>query len=246
LAELRDSSLLFSLESLMAEEQERVDRERAEKEEQDRARAAERESRVRIRLETEALAAAREQQRLLEEEQRRRDEQARFEGIRAAELERVRSEVARRAELERTMAERSHELALEGIRQAVRVRTARWALVATCVAFLLASAALLWLELAVNPSRLATLEAEYVAKTRSERVRAERAERLLESSEAARRDLEERLRVRERTPVTPSKAVPETTPPRAKRPVPRPVAPQAPCLDDNDPLNPCLGKSRLR
>jgi hypothetical protein len=232
----------------MAEERTRVDRERAEREELERTRAAERESRVRIRLEQEALAAAREQERLLEEEQRRRDEAARLEGIRTAEIERVRNEMARRAELERSMAEREHALALARIRQAASVRTGRMALVGTSVAFLLSVAALLWVELFVNPSRLARLAAQHAGKTESERVRAERAERLLERSDAARRDLETKLRAHERlTAPAPPAAPTRHTPPRPPRGAkPRPATPPAPCLDDNDPLNPCLGKSRLR
>ena len=232
----------------MAEERTRIERERVEKEELERAQAAERESRVRIRIEKEALLAAQERQRLMEEERRRHDEEARLAGIRAAELERVRNEMARRAELEQSAATREHELALARIRQVASTRTAHMALAGTGVAFLLACAALLWLELAVHPGRIAALDAEYRDKLASERERAERAERLLQASEAARRELEGKLRTRETSPPPVAPATPTSrTPPRAPKHVkPKPLTTGPPCLDDHDPLNPCLGKSRLR
>jgi hypothetical protein len=232
----------------MAEERTRIERERVEKEELERAQAAERESRVRIRIEKEALLAAEERQRLMEEERRRRDEEARLEGIRVAEIERARNEVERRADLEKSAATREHEHALARIRQAASMRTAHMALAGTSAALALACAALLWLELAVNPGRIAELDAEYRDKLGSERARAERAERLLQGSEAARREAEARLRARETSPAPIATTTPTSrTPPRAPHGAkPNPATAQEPCLDEHDPLNPCLGKSRLR
>jgi hypothetical protein len=242
LAELRESSLLFSLESLMAEERSRIDHERVAKEQRERAEAAERAARERRAEEEEAHRLAREHERLVEAERRRREEQARLDGIRTAEVDRVRDEAARRVAIESAMATREHELKLAAIRQAASVRTTRLALVATSIATLGLFAALLWLELGVHPQRLARLEAEHVSLREGERRRADRAEGRLLESEAVRRRLEERLRANDAAAEPTPAAVPTTkklprVPPRGN---PRPGVKPPPCKDDGDPLNDCL------
>jgi hypothetical protein len=184
---------------------------------------------------------ARERERLAEEERRRRDEQARLDGIRTAEVERVREEAARKAAAATAIAAREHELKLAAIHHADGARTARLALIGTSLAVLGLFGALLWLELGVHPQRLARLEATHVSVNEAERRRADRAEGLLKESEAARRGLENRIRALETA--TPPAAAPtvQKTPHVPTRPAPRPSGkPPLPCKDDNDPLNPCL------
>jgi dTMP kinase len=242
LAELRDSSLVFSLESLMAEERSRIEHERVAKEQRERAAAEARASHVRLRIEAEAFAAARERARLAEEERRCAEEQARLDAIRAAELERVRADTARRLSAESEAAAKKHELELAVVRNAGSTRTLRLGLAGTAIAALGAFVTLAWLELGVHPQRLAALEAEYASLRAGERTRAERAEELFRASEAARRDLESRLRARDAEGSSPpaaprqdkaSKTVPGTRPPKPR------LRPK-PCVADNDPLNPCL------
>jgi hypothetical protein len=255
LAELRDSSLLFSLESLMQEERSRVDAERAQKEERERVVAAERQSRVRLREQEDALREARERDRLVEEERRAREEEARLEGIRTAEIERVRSEAARRAAHESQMMQRKHELELAAIRRAASARVTRTALAGTSVVAFVACTALAWRELGVHPERIATMSREHATALGGERARAAQAQGELEKSEARRRELESELRAR------PVAAPPAPTPPavapstrwgrgpteqRDGRARPKPGKPGAPCVDDGDPMNPCLAGSRLR
>jgi hypothetical protein len=205
---------------------------------------AERESRVRIRLREEELQAARERDRLLEEERRRREEEARLEGIRAAEVARVRDEVARRAELERAMSAREHELRLATLRQAASSHATRIALLATGAATLAAGVALVWLELSVHPKQMAALQVEYASRTASERARADRAEGLLKTSEAARRGLEAALRAREAVPPPAATTAPSPRSPPTRVPFrgPRTGGKEPPCVDDHDPLNPCLSR----
>jgi len=247
LAELRDSSLLFSLESLMAEERTRIADERREKERQERADEEARKSQVRIRVEAEALAAARERERLAEDERRRAEEAARLDAIRNAELDRARGETQRRMELERREAERRHELELTRIHDASGARTARFGMAATSVLAFVACAALGYLELAVHPAELAKLEATAAATTRTERARAERAEISYKTSEAKRLALETRVRDLEALPTQISPSAPKVHTPPSRPPAPgsktpRPSVRPPPCKDDSDPLNPCLGR----
>lgn len=246
MAELRDSSLLFSLESLKAEERTRVADERREKERRQRADEEARKSQVRIRASAEALAVARERERLAEEERRRAEEAARLDAIQSAELERVRGETQRRAELERREAERRHELELARIHDASGARTARFGMTATSVLAFVACAALGYLELAVHPAELAKLEATAAATTRAERARAELVEISYKTSEAKRLALETRVKDLEAAGAQIPPAAPKvrTPPSRPSAPGSKPQRPSVrppPCKDDNDPLNPCLG-----
>jgi hypothetical protein len=228
----------------MDEERARVDREREAKQQRERAEAAERESRVRLRIQDEALAAARERERRALEERRWAEEQARLDGIREAELERVRREAAQKATLESTMAEREHALRLATIRAAASVRATRIGLVAAGVVGLGLVATLLVLELSVHPQRLAALQTEYGALTAGERARADRTEALLRTSDAARRGLEARVHTLEgeAEAVAPVQAPPAAKPPHGAPRVTPGLRGQRPppCVDDHDPLNPCL------
>lgn len=243
MAELRESSLLFSLESLMAEERSRVVDERVAKEARQRADLAEREAYERRRVEEEALRAAAERDRLLEADRRKRDEQARLDGIRVAEVERVRDEASRKATFETAAAGRDHELKLAAIHNAGGVRTLRGVLAATSLAALAAFAAVVWLELSVHPARLARLEADLTRATVAERGRADSAEQALKASEGVRRLLEEKLHARDATPVAPPPAdTRRTVPARPPTHGPRPPSVRPPTCkgDPNDPLNGCL------
>lgn len=240
----------------MAEEKSRVDAERVQKEERQRAEVSERESRVRIRQQEEALAAARERDRLVEEERRRREEEARLDGIRRAEVERVRGEAAHKAAHETALVQRKHELELAAIRQAESARTTRGALVATGALSLALVALLAWRELGAHPEQLASLQAVHEKALDAERTRATRAENELTKSEARRRELErEHAALVAAVPPAPSVdpsvrpgpsgqrgGTPYRPQPSTK---PKPGKPGV-CVDDGDPMNPCLSGSRLR
>ena len=157
-------------------------------------------------------------------------------------MARVRDEAARKAELESAVLRREHELKLTSIRQTASARVTRLALVGTSAATLVLGALLGWLELGVNPARLAKLEAATASITRGERERADRAEGLLKTSEAARRELRAKLLAADAAPPpAPAAVPPPRTPPnvRPRGPV-KPGVAKPPCVDDGDPLNDCL------
>ncbi len=243
MANARDSSLLFSLDSLMTLESERVV-EQAEAAAA-RARAAERarDEAARALAERQRREAERERARLQAEEERERAEQARLEGIRQAERERVLAAARAEQEVERRVRESQHELRLAAEQASVRARSSRRALGATALAAVLATSGAVALELFVHEPRLAALEATYtrrllVAETRTKEVRA-----LLDLSEERVRALERLVReAAEHPPAATPPPKPTVSPahraPRPARPAPKPARP---CRGDpNDPLNPCL------
>lgn len=115
MAEIQESSVLFSLKQLMSLEQQRL-REEAEAARQ-RAIA---EQEARRALERHALAeeAARlqaEEERRRREEERAREEAARLEGIRAAAIEKARVEAEQRARVEAMAKQQEHERMLAAL-----------------------------------------------------------------------------------------------------------------------------------
>jgi hypothetical protein len=127
--ELRESSLLFSLEGLMETERERVQREAREaqrRREEELIRVAEAGERRRVASLQERQARER---RAAMESERERIEQERSEALRLATVERARLETEsglRLVEAERT---RQHDLALAQIREAqgtARYRSLAW------------------------------------------------------------------------------------------------------------------------
>ncbi len=129
MAEMRDSSVLFSLNQLMKLEQQRVLEEteaaRMRAEEQAAARLAEER---RIREEREARLRAEEQARQ-EQERRQREEAARLEALRLGEIERARVEAERRAQLEVMNQSQEHERKLVALREDTHKKRLKRALV---------------------------------------------------------------------------------------------------------------------
>ncbi len=112
MAEQKESSVLFSLKELMNLEEDRI-----RQEDDDKKKRAEAE--VQSRLEAEKRAREQEQARLhAEEERRRSDEQrkkedaARLDAIRHAEVEKARVEAEQRAQLEAMSKQQAHQLQL--------------------------------------------------------------------------------------------------------------------------------------
>jgi len=245
LAELRESSLLFSLDNLLAHEQARVAEERRALERQREAELEAAARRERERVETAAREAAELRNRQALEERRRVEEEARLEAIRHAEIERVAGGARLGSELEIAAQRREHELRLTATRAVARERVFRSALALTGLVALVALSGAVTLELGVRRPELARLSAENARTLSSERARTDQLQLLLGDSERARRELERRLAD---PPPAPSAGAVEAAKVPAARPVaPRPSRPPRgnttarPCRGDpNDPLNPCL------
>lgn len=113
----KESSVLFSLKELMNLEEDRIREEEAQKEAQAKAeleakQAAERAARA---AEEARLRAEEEARRL--DEQRRKEEAAKLEAIRHAEIEKARAEAEHRARLEAMSAQQAHEQTLAALSQ---------------------------------------------------------------------------------------------------------------------------------
>ena len=109
MAEQKESSVLFSLKELMTLEEDRI------KQEEDQKRRAEEEA-ARVRAEAERRVREEEEARMRAEEERRRtDEQrtredaARLEAIRHAEVEKARVEAENQARIEQLRHQQEHE-----------------------------------------------------------------------------------------------------------------------------------------
>lgn len=115
MAEIQESSVLFSLKQLMSLEKQRV------REEEDAARRrALAEQEARRALERSALAEQEarrraEEERTRREEERAREEAARLEGIRAAAVEKARMEAEQRARIEALEKQQEHERKLAAL-----------------------------------------------------------------------------------------------------------------------------------
>jgi colicin import membrane protein len=117
MAEMQDSSVLFSLKQLMSLEQQRI----REEEEEARRRAeaesaARREAERRAREEHEMRLRA-EEARLRAEEERRRESAARLEAICLAEIEKARFDAARQERLALMEQANEHERKLAALKQ---------------------------------------------------------------------------------------------------------------------------------
>jgi colicin import membrane protein len=117
MAEQKESSVLFSLKELMNLEEDRIrqeeDQKRRVEEEQARVRA---EAERRAREEEEARLRAIEEKRRTEE-QRGREENAKLEAIRHAEVEKARLEAENRARMEQMSRQQEHERQLAMVTQ---------------------------------------------------------------------------------------------------------------------------------
>ncbi len=115
MAEQKESSVLFSLKELMNLEEDRI-----RQEDEERKRRAEAE--VQARLEAERRAREQEQARLQAEEERRRtdeqrkkEEAARLDAIRHAEVEKARVEAEQRARIEAMSRQQEHQLQMSAL-----------------------------------------------------------------------------------------------------------------------------------
>lgn len=122
MAEMRESSVLFSLNQLMHLEQQRV-------REEDDARRRAFEAAERARLDAELRRRAEQEERIRVEEARRlaaeaarREEAVRHEAIRLAALEKARIEASRRAQIAILSQEQKHERDLAALRQDAQKR----------------------------------------------------------------------------------------------------------------------------
>ena len=117
MSEKQESSVLFSLKELMNLEEDRIKQEDADRQAQaDAQRRAQEETDRRRRQEEEARLAA-EEERRRQEEQRHREENARLDAIRHAEIEKKRIEAERAAQLEAMSKQQEHARQLAMIQQ---------------------------------------------------------------------------------------------------------------------------------
>ena len=117
MAEQKESSVLFSLKELMNLEQERIAQETATQQRQAREARDRREADERARREADERKLRDAEEARRADEQRRREDAARVEAIKHAEIERARTEAEHRAQMEAVAAQREHEAQLVAIRQ---------------------------------------------------------------------------------------------------------------------------------
>jgi hypothetical protein len=249
--ELRESSLLFSLEGLLETERERVLREAREaqkRRDEELIRVAEAAERRRLALQGER--EARERRELLEQE-RERDEEQRIEAMKRATIERARIEAEGKLRLVELEQARQHDLALAQL--AERQRTARYR-------------SLTWLStIAVGLSLLGTFGTYFgwIAPAHARQQQqlqgiisantelAKTSERALANELRKNQALSERIRQLEAHPTPPAPAPvkpPVAQPPRhgASTSAGSGTTTSTVCKDDGDPLNRCLAGPRRR
>lgn len=136
MAEQKESSVLFSLKELMSLEEDRI------KQEEDSKRRAE-EDAARTRADADRRAREEEEGRMRladekrrTEEQRGREEQAKLDAIRHAEVERARLEAENAARIEQMKHQQSHERQLAELSQDKHKKRLTWMIVAAVVVLL--------------------------------------------------------------------------------------------------------------
>jgi colicin import membrane protein len=243
LAELRESSLLFSLDSLLNHEKNRVEEARVAAERRREEEEARRTAEERAQAEAKAREQREAEARAAREAERSRDEEARLEGIRQAEVERTLAEARLRGEIELALRRSEHELRIATVKASNQARVVKGALVVASALAVVASVGALVLEFGVRRPGLARLQAKLDTDLASERTRSERTRDLLDQSERRARRLEEALK--EVQPVEAPRTPAASEPPKRPRPAPSPARPgstgRRPCTGNpDDPLNPCL------
>lgn len=240
--ELRESSLLFSLESLLETERERVQREAREAERKrmdELARVADLVERRRVAAQQEREARERRQQ--LEQERERLD-QERLDGIKRAAVERARIEAEGAARLLEAEQARKHDLSLAELRArhgAARYRVLSWlAIVGLVLSW--AGTALAYFGL-IGPAHVQR-EQQLRAVIAADAELAKTMERTLALERSKNQSLQARI---EQLAATSTAPVPQ---PVVSKPQPRggafgdgkpPVItpPARECVDNGDPLN---------
>ena len=247
--ELRESSLLFSLESLLETERERVQREAREaqrRREDELKRVAELAERRRVSVQQER--EARERREALEQE-RERLEQQRLEAMKRATVERARIEAEgqlRLIELEQT---RQHDLQLAKLREterATRYRTLSW-LSSGALGAVLAGAVLAYLGIVQPAQARQEQRLQTLLGAAEQRVRG--AEQALASERQKTTELAARVeQLRAAAVEVPANQAKPTSLGNGRGPHPPQLGgkpPQdKPCVDNGDPLNPCLKRRR--
>ncbi len=244
MGELRESSVLFSLQGLMELEQERVEAEAADAARRVESERRERELALRLAREEEASKLRAEEEARRREQAARAEEAARLEALRLAEVERVRIETEHRARMDVAAAQASHERALAALREdRSRKRWARFAIGGAAIAFgLLAGGLALWfgklkpdaeraardqsISLAARDARLEALERDI--RRRQEQIDGLRGAMRQREEDRLRRDQDEQRRLREER---------RDKPAPAPAPAPRPPAPRpAKVCPEGDPM----------
>ena len=117
MSEQKESSVLFSLKELMSLEEDRIKQEEDAKAAAVAAEAQAKASAERRARDDEEARIRAEEERRREDERRSREETARLEALRQAEVEKARVEVEQRARLEAMSAQQEHERKLAALNQ---------------------------------------------------------------------------------------------------------------------------------
>jgi colicin import membrane protein len=252
MAEVRESSVLFSLHQIQRIEQQRIrEEEEAERRRLEAQANARRAAEARAREEREARRCAEEAQREAEEA-RRRESQARLEAIRVAELEKVRMDAERRDRLAMIEQANAHEqklLALREDKQKKRMRRAlTWGSAITMTLLATSVGAYFGVVLPEAERLRVEKQAERAAsEAKLDELKADfdRASlRVSKAEEDLRRAHDETARLAAQQEADEARRLEEAA---RKRLVKTPVAtaaksPDCVCSDPNDPLCGCLNK----
>jgi hypothetical protein len=242
--ELRESSLLFSLEGLLETERDRVQREAREaqkRRDEEMARVAEAAERRRVQLQQQRESL--ERREALERE-RERFEQERIEAMKRATIERARLEVESSLRLAEAEQGRQHELSLARTRaaaQTARYRALTW-LSTSAFALSVCGALGMYLGMIAPAHARAQHDLQRLLDSRTEL--GEARQRALDAQ--LRKNEELRARVAELEAAASAAAPPPgKVEPKLQTAPPRPVPgttpkPDGPCVDNGDPLSPCL------
>jgi hypothetical protein len=245
--ELRESSLLFSLEGLLETERERVQREAREaqrRRDDEMIRVAEQASRRRLAAEQEREARER---RVALEQERDRLEEERIDAMKRAAVERARIEAEGKMRLVEVEQARKHELMLVQLRErqlTARYRTLTWLSSAACALSVVSALTAYFGYL--RPAHARELQhLQTTIQTNAER--AKTTEHSLAAEHRRNQTLSERVQRLEAQPSAPAPVVkppPTPVPAGAKGPKTGPMTKTPICEDNGDPLQPCLAGRR--
>ena len=242
MGELRESSMLISLQALMQAERERVIKEQEERL-QAEIEAERREQEALLeRQRSEERRALEARRRVEEEGRRRREEDARLVAIQRAEVERVKLETEHRSALELLSRKEQHEREVAALRAAENRQSSRYFLWAALLLALCVAVPVVVYFFAIAPADT-ELRQSYRAQLESERARADEASRLAREAELKRTEAERALdanerRVRDAAQPTP---VNSTRPPKGPRRTPStPTPTRRTDCNPEDPMDFCL------
>lgn len=251
--ELRESSLLFSLEGLLETERERVQREAREaqrRRDEEMVRVAEHASRRRLAAEQER--EARERRAALEQE-RERLEAERIDAMKRAAIERARVETEGKLRLVEVEQARKHELMLSQLREGqltTRYRALAWLSGAAC-ALSVISALVAYFGYLQPAQARQEQQLQVAIQTHTEQAKS--SERALATERSRNQTLNERIQRLEaqQSAATAAAAAVVVKPPqgpargggRGPSTGPTTGAPGS-CPDDGDPLRSCLSGRR--